>query len=104
MHFLRELRIPASAGGAYSAPQTDEFEGPLCGKERSKEKLQNSRNIDTETKMRLWKAPVWPVETHGYETWTLKKAGEDRISARNERTEANNKSLEQKRKQLMNGH
>jgi len=47
----------------------------------SLKKLWSSHNIDIKTKIRLWKTLVWSVATFGCETWTLKKADEDRISA-----------------------
>ena len=37
--------------------------------------ILKSRNITFLTKVRLVKAMVFPVVMHGYESWTIKKAG-----------------------------
>ena len=40
-----------------------------------------SRDITLLTKVRLVKAMVFPVVVYGYESWTVKKAGHQRIDA-----------------------
>ena len=40
-----------------------------------------SRDITLPTKVHLVKAMVFPVVTHGYESWTVKKAEQQRIDA-----------------------
>ena len=40
-----------------------------------------SRDITLPAKVRLVKAMVFPVVMHGYESWTIKKAGPRRIDA-----------------------
>ena len=40
-----------------------------------------SRDITLPTKIRLVKATVFPVVMNGCETWTIKKAGHQRIDA-----------------------
>ena len=43
--------------------------------------LLKSRDIILPTKVHLDKAMVFPVVTHGYESWTIKKAECQRIDA-----------------------
>ena len=40
-----------------------------------------SHSISISTKIRLLKAPVWPVATYGCESWTLRKNEETRLDA-----------------------
>ena len=47
----------------------------------SLKKVWKSHDININTKIRLWKALVWPVATYGFETLTLKKEDERRITA-----------------------
>ena len=44
-------------------------------------KIRKSHNIPNSTKIRLMKAVVWPVATHGCESWTLRKNEETRLDA-----------------------
>ena len=44
-------------------------------------KIWQNHGIRISTKLRLIKALVWPVATYGCESWTIKKADEDRINA-----------------------
>ena len=43
--------------------------------------ILKSRDITLLTKVRLVKAMVLPVVTHGFESWTIKKAKHQRIDA-----------------------
>ena len=43
--------------------------------------LLKSRDIILPTKVHLDKAMVFPIVTHGYESWTIKKAERQRIDA-----------------------
>ena len=43
--------------------------------------ILKSRDITLPTKVRLVKAMVFPVVTHGYESWTIEKAEHQRIDA-----------------------
>ena len=43
--------------------------------------ILKSRNITLPTKVRLVKAMVFPVVMYGCESWTIKKAGRQRIDA-----------------------
>ena len=43
--------------------------------------ILKSRDITLPTKVHLVKAMVFPVVTHGYESWTVKKAERRRIDA-----------------------
>ena len=43
--------------------------------------ILTSRDITLPTKIRLFKATVFPVVMNGCETWTIKKAGHQRIDA-----------------------
>jgi len=45
----------------------------------SLQKIWKSHNIPISTKLRLMKALVWPVATHGCESWTLRKNEEARL-------------------------
>ena len=40
-----------------------------------------SRDISLLTKVHIIKAMVFPVVMHGYENWTIKKAGHQRVNA-----------------------
>jgi len=44
-------------------------------------RLWKNKSVSTVTKMRLMRALVWPVATHGCEAWTLKKQEERCIQA-----------------------
>ena len=39
----------------------------------SLQKIRKRHSIPISTKTRLTKAPVWPVATYGFESWTLRK-------------------------------
>ena len=43
--------------------------------------ILKSRDITLPTKVHIVKAMVFPVIMHGYESWTIKKAGHQRIAA-----------------------
>ena len=45
--------------------------------------ILKSRDITLSTKVRLVKAMVFPVVMYGCESWTIKKAGHQRIDALN---------------------
>ena len=45
------------------------------------QKIWKSHDITTETKIKLWRALVWPVALYGCESWTLRKEEERRIEA-----------------------
>ena len=45
------------------------------------ESILKSRDITLPTKVHIVKAMVFPVIMHGYESWTIKKAGHQRIAA-----------------------
>jgi len=45
------------------------------------QKIWKSRTITLQTKLRLLKTFVWPVATHGCESWTLRKAEKRKIDA-----------------------
>ena len=49
--------------------------------EASLHKIWKSHNIPISTKIRLVKALVWPVATHGCESWTPRKNEETRLDA-----------------------
>jgi len=44
-------------------------------------RLWKNKSVSTITKLRLMRALVWPVATHGCEAWTLRKQKERRIQA-----------------------
>ena len=63
---------------------SEEIRSRLCkagGVCSSLRKIWRSHNVNIPTKIRLWKALVWPVATYGCESWTLKKSDEDRVRA-----------------------
>ena len=45
------------------------------------DRIFKSRDITLPTKVHLVKAMVSPVVVYGYESWTIKKAGRQRIDA-----------------------
>ena len=47
----------------------------------SLQKIWKSHNIPNSTKMRLMKAPVWPVAMYSSESWTLSKNEATRLDA-----------------------
>ena len=47
----------------------------------SLQKILKSHSIPISTKIRLMKAPVWPVVMYGCESWTLRKNEETRLGA-----------------------
>ena len=47
----------------------------------NQDSLLKSRDTILPTKVHLDKAMVFPIVTHGYESWTIKKAEHQRIDA-----------------------
>jgi len=50
------------------------------------QKIWKSRTISLQTKLRLLKALMWSVATHGCESWTLRKPDQRKIDAFEQKT------------------
>ena len=76
--FLGSYKIPAD--GDYSHEIKRRL---LLGRKvmTNLDSILKSRDITLPTKVRLVKAVVFPVVTYGCESWTIKKAGHQRIDA-----------------------
>ena len=66
MHVRSEFRTRLNRGQAIGA---------------SLQKVWKRHSIPISTKIRLIKAPVWPIATFGCESWTLRKNEETRLDA-----------------------